>query len=336
MNSFEWIDAFSVDEASRLLAQSTHDRPVIAKAGGMDVLDLMKEGILRPARVVNLKTIQGLDEIQADASHSLHLGALVTLAQISCDPNVLKHYGALAAAASHAATPQVRNVATLGGNLLQRPRCWYFRHAHFTGDNVAEAARQGENQYHGIFATEQTPLVHASTPATALVAYDAQVRVSSVRGERTVAVRDFLLPPDPVRDRDAALQQGEILTQITLPALADGTRWAYRKQTERDSYDWPLCDVAVVLRLASDARVEAIAIALGWVAPTPMRATEAETMLLGQRVDEEIARRAARAVVSKAKPLSRNAYKADVLETVIRRTILEAVSGPSPASAGEG
>ncbi|MBB6092856.1 xanthine dehydrogenase YagS FAD-binding subunit [Povalibacter uvarum] len=326
MNSFEWIDASSVDEASRLLAESTHDRPVIAKAGGMDVLDLMKEGILRPARVVNLRTIQGLDGIQTDASRSLHLGALVTLAQISSDPNVLKHYGALAAAASHAATPQVRNVATLGGNLLQRPRCWYFRHEHFSGEDVAEAVRQGENQYHGIFATEQTPLVHASTPATALVAYDARVQLSSVRGQHTVAISDFLLPPDPGRDRDAALQQGEILTQVTLPALADGTQSAYRKQTERDSYDWPLCDVAVVLRRGSDARVESIAIALGWVAPTPMRATEAEAILLGHRVDEEAARRAARAAVSKAKPLSRNAYKVDVLEAVIRRTILDAAT----------
>lgn len=326
MNSFEWIDASSVDEASRLLAGSTRDRPVIAKAGGMDVLDLMKEGILRPARVVNLRTIHGLDGIRTDASRSMHLGALVTLAQIGSDPDVLQRYGALAAAANHAATPQIRNVATLGGNLLQRPRCWYFRHEHFPRDEVADAARHGENQYHGIFATEQTPLVHASTPATALLAYDARVELSSERGQRTVAIRDFLLPPDPTRECDAAIESGELLTQVTLPALADGTRSAYRKQTERDSYDWPLCDVAVVLRLGSDSQVESIAIALGWVAPTPMRATEAETMLRGRRIDEEAARRAARAVVSKAKPLSRNAYKVDVLETVIRRTIIEAAA----------
>ena len=189
MKSFEWIDATNVDEASRLLGESTHDRPVIAKAGGMDLLDLMKEGLLRPHRLVNLRGIAGLDEIHIDAGGTSRIGALTTLARIASHPGIRDRFGALAAAAEHAATPQVRNVATLGGNLLQRPRCWYFRNEHFAGSDIAAAVREGENQYHGIFDTQMSPFVHASTPATALAAYDATVLAPRVG---TIAV--FLLP----------------------------------------------------------------------------------------------------------------------------------------------
>jgi xanthine dehydrogenase YagS FAD-binding subunit len=322
MNSFEWIDARSVEEASRLLSADGGDQLVVAKAGGVDLLDLMKEGLMRPRCVINLRTIPGLNDIRVDSQGALHLGALVTLAQIASDTNVLEHFGALAAAAHHAATPQVRNVATIGGNLLQRPRCWYFRSQQFERTQVEAAARNGENQYHAIFNTDRTPLVHASTPATALLAYDATVHVASARGERSIAIRDFLLAPDPTRASDAAMNRGEVLTRITLPALPRATFRAYRKQTERDSYDWPICDVAVVLQLNPDRTFGAAAIALGWVAPTPMRAAEAEALLKGRMIDESAVREAARVAVSTARPLSHNAYKVQVLEAVIQRTIM--------------
>jgi xanthine dehydrogenase YagS FAD-binding subunit len=320
MNSFEWIDADSVEEASKLLAEGA-----VAKAGGIDLLDLMKEGIVRPARVVNLRTIGGLDEIRVEADGTLRLGALATLARIAADPQVRARFGALASAAVHAATPQVRNVATIGGNLLQRPRCWYLRSEHFARSEVEAAARNGENQYHAIFDTERTPLVHASTPATALLAYDATIHARSVRGERSISIREFFLAPDATRQSDVALRDDEIITHITVPATASDTVAAYRKQTERDSYDWPICDVAVVLRLQADRRVKAAAIALGWVAPVPMRAKSAESLLIDKTIDESLAREAARAVVSAARPLSRNAYKVNVLAAAIQRTIVAAV-----------
>ena len=327
MKSFEWIDATSIDEASRLLGEGTRDRPVIAKAGGMDLLDLMKEGLLRPQRLVNLRGIADLDEIHVDANGTLRIGALTTLARIASHPGIRDRFGALAAAAEHAATPQVRNVATLGGNLLQRPRCWYFRNEHFAGSDIAAAVREGENQYHGIFDTQMSPFVHASTPATALAAYDATVHVCSSRGQRQMKLRDFLLPPDPRRARDVRLEPDEVVMHVSLAGQASDTRSAYRKQTERDSYDWPICDVALVMNVTPAFTVDAVAIALGWVAPTPMRASEAEAMLTGQRIDESLAARAARAAVKNAQPLSRNAWKVDVLEAVIRRTILEAADG---------
>jgi xanthine dehydrogenase YagS FAD-binding subunit len=296
----------------------------------MDLLDLMKEGIVRPARVINLRTIPGLSDISVDAQGTLQLGALVTLAQIARDATVLKSFGALAAAANHAATPQVRNVATIGGNLLQRPRCWYFRNEHFERAAVESSARSGENQYHAVFDTDRTPLVHASTPATALLAYDATIHVTSGQGTsgkgmRSIAIKDFFLQPDPTRSSDVAMHPGEVLTHITLPAPPRGAVSAYHKQTERDSYDWPICDIAVVLQLKPDRTVESATIALGWVAPTPMRAFKAEALLKGRVIDEASAMDAAHAAVSTAKPLSNNAYKVQVLETALRRTLLRAI-----------
>lgn len=318
MRSFEWVDAKSVDEAASLLAATTASQPVVAKAGGMDLLDLMKEGIVQPTRVVNLKSIRSLGDVRLDTS-GMQLGTLVTLAQIERHTGIRSHYRALAEAAAHAATPQVRNAATIGGNLLQRPRCWYFRNEHF--HRVAEADHS-EHQYHAIFENRQTVMVHASTLATPLLAYDASVHLTLGKGaSRAVALKDFLLPPSMKRDRDTIIADGEILTHVSVPPIQPNTRCAYHKQTERDSYDWPICDVAVVLQMNGDT-VAAAKIVLGWVAPTPRRAVASEELLVGRRLDEQSASEAAAAAVSSATPLAKNAYKVPVLETVIKRTIL--------------
>jgi len=319
MSVMQWIDAKSVEEAVHALGKGA-----VIKAGGIDLLDLMKEGIVQPDRIVNLRTVAGLKETRVEEHGGLQVGALVTLAQIAADPRIQTQYAALAAAASHAATPQVRNVATLGGNVMQRPRCWYFRNEHFQGTDIAAAAREGENQYHAVLNNERTVLVHASTPATALLAYGATVHVTGSKGTRSIAIDKFFLEPDPSRDRDVAMQADEVLTQITLPTAATKVS-AYHKQTERDSYDWPICDVAVVLQLNSDRSVAKAAISMGWVAPTPMRAAAAEALLAGKQVDEALAAEAARITVKAATPLSKNAYKVPVLEAVLRRTILAAV-----------
>jgi xanthine dehydrogenase YagS FAD-binding subunit len=320
MQSFEWVDAHSVEQAAALLAATSKQAPVVAKAGGMDLLDLMKEGIVQPARVVNLKPIKSLTELRLDAT-GMQLGALVTLAQIERAGGIQSHYRALAEAAAHAATPQVRNAATIGGNLLQRTRCWYFRNDHF---HQLAKADHSEHQHHAIFENEQTVMVHASTLATALLAYGASVHLASDKGSsRAVPLQDFLLPPAMERDRDTIIEDGEILTHIDVPPIQAGTRCAYRKQTERDSYDWPICDVAVVLQMNGD-RVAAAKIVLGWVAPTPRRAVEAEEFLIGRTLDEQVARRAASAAIRDATPLARNSYKVGILETVIGRTLLAA------------
>ncbi|RWO14515.1 MAG: xanthine dehydrogenase family protein subunit M [Mesorhizobium sp.] len=327
MNSFEWVDATTVEQAAGLLAESTEQRPVIAKAGGIDLLDLMKEGILAPMRLVNLKTIRGLDEV--DTENGLSLGALVTLDRIDNDPQIRARYLALSDAAGHAATPQVRNAATIGGNLLQRPRCWYFRHDHFHGEGADEMGSRGadENQHHAIFDNDKNAMVHASTPATALVAYDASAELAGgANGSRVVKLSDFFLPPEMQRAHDARIETGEVMTRVIVPPLNAGAKAAYRKQTERDSYDWPICDVAVVLTMEGQT-VQNASIVMGWVAPTLRRAVESERLLIGNRLIDDLARQAARAAVAGATPLAKNGYKVPVLETVVRRTILAAAAG---------
>jgi xanthine dehydrogenase YagS FAD-binding subunit len=320
MQSFEWIDARSVEHAAALLGAGSADRPVVAKAGGMDLIDLMKEGIVAPARVVNLRTLETLAQLRFDERSGLHLGALSTLAEIAANPVIHNRYRALAEAATHAATPQVRNAATIGGNLLQRPRSWYFRNEH-----LHEAAAKGhEDQYGAIFDNATTSMVHASTPATALIAYGASVHLCDAQGRaRSVLLQDFLLPPDASRDRDAKLERDEVLTHVTVPLLPQHTRVAYHKQTERDSYDWPIFDVAVVLEM-QDSAVKTAAIVLGWVAPLPRRAAQSEALLVGRQIDEHVAAEAARAALAGATPSPRNRYKATMLEAVLRRTILAA------------
>jgi xanthine dehydrogenase YagS FAD-binding subunit len=326
MQSFEWVDAESVEQAATLLGETSDRKSVMAKAGGMDLLDLMKNGVVTPQRVVNLKTIKGLDGVRFDAKQGLDLGAMVTLARISREPELRRNYVALAEAAEHAATPQVRNAATIGGNLLQRPRCWYFRNEFFHqagGDELARV-RDGQNQYHAIFDNQRTAMVHASTPATALVAYGASVELTGPGGKtRVVPVAELLLPPDMKRPRDTVIAPNEVLTRVRIPAPGAGTKAAYHKQGERESYDWPICDVAVVLRMDGKV-VRQAAIAMGWVAPTPRRATEAEKLLVGKTLDEALAAQVAKAAVSGATPLSKNAYKVPLLETVVRRTVLAA------------
>lgn len=318
MQSFEWVDARSVKEAAMLLAETTQRAPVVAKAGGIDLLDLMKEGIVQPARIVNLKSIRTLNDVRLD-KQGMQLGALVTLAQIERNAGIRSHYRALAEAATHAATPQVRNAASIGGNLLQRPRCWYFRNDHF--HQVAKADHS-EHQHHAVFDNQQTVMVHASTLATALLAYDASVHLTSAKGSsRTVALGNFLLPPSMERDRDTAIADGEVLTHVGVPPIQPNSRCAYHKQTERDSYDWPICDVAVVLQMDGDL-IAAARIVLGWVAPTPRRALEVEELLVGRRLDETAAKEAAAAAVRAATPLAKNGYKVDVLRAVIKRTLL--------------
>jgi xanthine dehydrogenase YagS FAD-binding subunit len=325
MQSFEWIDATSIEHAASLLSEEG----VVAKAGGIDLLDLMKEGIVTPKRVINLNLIDELRGIsvlrqaqdERPSSGGLRIGALTTLAEIAVNPIINTHFSALAQSAAHAATPQVRNAATIGGNLLQRPRCWYFRNRQLQKSADTPQLQEREHQYHAIFDNVATAMVHASTPATALIAYGATVHLKGPGGERSILVKDFLLSPNMVRDRDASIARDEILTHISIPATSPSTRAAYHKQTERDSYDWPLFDVAIVLTTKGRI-VESSSIVLGSVAPTPMHALASEAIIKGRAIDEAVATEAARAAIRGATPFSSNAYKVPMLEAVLRRTLL--------------
>ncbi len=321
MNRFEYVRAGSVAEAVTALGEPG----ALLKAGGIDVLDRLKEGLVAPRRLVSLEAPE-LRTLRDDARDGLRLGALVTLAALEAHPAVRGRYAALSQAAGHVATPQIRNVATVGGNLLQRPRCWYFRHADFHCRKKGGAtcyAQHGENQLHAIWGNGTCAIVHPSTLATALVALGAKVTLSGPRGPRTMALEGFFSTPEHSLAGENVLAADEVLMELHLPPPAVGTRSVHWKQGERESFDWAIAEAAVVLELAGRTCKRA-SIVLGAMAPVPVRAKASEAMLLGKVIDPEVAALAARAAVAKATPLDKNRYKVQIFETVVARAILRA------------
>ena len=278
--------------------------------------------------MTSLRQVPGLDGVAATPDGGVAIGAMVTLAKVAADPLLRQRYPALADAAGDSASPQIRNVATIGGNLLQRPRCWYFRAAEHRCLRKGGGhcfAITGENQYHAIFDNRFCAIVHPSTAATALVALGASVALTDADGgERRVALEDFFVGPDNDVQRENDLKPGEILTSILLPS-AQGLRMAHLKLAQKESFDWPLADVAVALELAPDGVCRRASIVLGAAAPTPHRAQAAEVALTGKAIgDASRARAAAHASIEGATPLSKNAYKLPMFETLVRRAILQA------------
>lgn len=326
MNSFEWTEAATVAEAVAQIGGGS-----VVKAGGLDLLDRMKEGIDSPSRLVNIRNVRELRGVRVEKGGVLWLGPLTTLAELDTHPVVRQKFTALADAAGHAATPQIRNVATLGGNLLQRPRCWYFRsedfHCRKKGGSTC-FAHEGENQYHAIFGNEVCAIVHPSATATALVALEARIELTGPTGKREIALEDFFLTPEDDVHRENKLGERELITGVRVSSPAHPMRTAYLKQGEKESFDWPLADVAVALDLTGDiCRVASVI--LGAAAPVPLRAPEAEKVLVGKAVNEETARAAAKAAVRGATPLARNAYKLPIFETLVRRALLAAAGAGS-------
>ena len=335
MERFSWQSARSVREAASLArttvadAMLGEDDSVVLKAGGIDLLDLMKENLLRPNRVVNLREVPGLDTI-VEHDGDVRIGALVTLDQISAHPMLRRRYTALADAAGSSASPQIRHVATLGGNLLQRPRCWYFRSAaHYCARKGGDPcfAFVGENHYHAVFAQYGCAIVHPSTAATALTAFDAHVELVNAAGAtRSVKLSEFLVGPEIDMTRENTLHAGEVLAAVVLPRVEDTTRSVFLKQAEKPSFDWSIADVAVVLDCDGDGRCQRASIVLGAAAPVPWRATQAEAALTGHVIDEVVARAAGQAAVVGAAPLRHNAYKLPIFTTLVRRAVLQAAS----------
>lgn len=341
MNRFEWTTPQSVAQGLEMQTATTAKSMVsvsgkpstgasILKAGGVDLLGLMKEGLLTPARIVNLRNIPELGRIVDQPDGTLRVGANVTLAQLATDRAVSARYKALADAAGNSASPQLRQIATIAGNLLQRPRCWYFRSAHHhcaRKGGVTCFAFAGENEYHAIFGHDGCAIVHPSTAATALVALGAKVELAGADGaRRIVALETFLVPPATDIRRENDLRDGEIVTAILLPAMGPRIRSVHLRQGELDSFDWPIADVAVVLDLGANGECRSASVILGAAAPVPYRARGAEAALTGKQVFEETARLAARAAMTGATPLTKNAYKLPVFEALVRRAIITAAS----------
>jgi len=319
MNRFEFARATTIAEALSLVAEKPGS---VWKAGGIDLLDHLKEHLLEPARLVDLKSVRGMQDVTVEPGGSIRIGPLVTLAHLAAQPGIRATHTALARACGEAASPQIRNVATIGGNLLQRPRCWYYRLASYRclkkGGDICFAVG-GENRYHTIFGEGACNAPHPSNAAMGLTALGASLVFESSRGMRTLSAEQLFTIPEKDPRRENAREPDEILTAISLPA-APGVRSTYASVKEKAAFDWPLVSTAVALRVEGEIVREA-RIILGAVATVPLRSAAAEQTLLGRRLDDATAEAAANAAAAGAQPLSENGYKVELLKTLLRRTL---------------
>ncbi len=321
MQSFEFANPATVPEALGLLAPRWGQADVLA--GGTDLLSRMKEYLDTPRRVVNIKNIKELDGIQKTGA-GLRIGALVTMEELATNADVRAGYKTLADAAAGIPSPQIRNMGTVGGDLCQRPRCWYYRQGFglLAMKDGKPLVPDGENKYHAIFGGGPAYFVSPSSLGPALVALGARVKLVSAKGSREVAVARFFVAPKDENTREIALLPNEILTEILVPAGA--VRSATYEVRQKEALDWPLATASVVLHMRGNT-VASAKVVLGHVAPTPWEAPEAEKALVGKTITQESAEEAGKAAVSGAQPLSQNAYKVQLAKVAVKRALLDAV-----------
>jgi len=324
MKAFEYAGPARVEDAVAALA----GRDAAALSGGTDLLGRMKDYVTSPERVVYLKDVKSLSGISGDPNgDGLTVGAGTTLAELLDHKGVKSAYPALWQAAYEVGTPQIRNMATVGGNLLQRPRCWYYRNGFgLLGMKDGKSlVRAGDNRYHAIFMTEGDALfVSPSSLAVPLIALGATATITGPKDDqtRTVPVAELYRVPKSADEGELAIKPGEILTKIMIPP-AKGKNASYEVR-EKLAYDWPLVMASVNLTMDGD-KVSAANVLLYGVAPIPYKATAAEKAITGKSVSEDSAAEAAKAAVEGAKPLSSNAYKVALTKTAVKRALLAAV-----------
>jgi xanthine dehydrogenase YagS FAD-binding subunit len=318
MRNFAYVLPESIEQASQQAAL----KGAVLKAGGIDLLDLMKGDIIAPERLVNLSTVKhpGLREI-ALKDDGLHIGALVTLTQLAGAKDVP---AVLAEAAGKAATPQIRNVATVGGNLAQRVRCWWFRSSTFPcarKEGNQCYAQKGENKYHAVFDNSDCAAVAPSSLSSPLVVLDATV----VTTKRKLPIEQFFVPTTADITKEHVLEPGEIITEVVVPKSS----WknAYREAGERESQDWQLVSASVALDL-NGTTVRGARVALGAVAVVPYRVKAVEEALKGKPVNAANAAKAAELAFAKATPFAENSYKVALGKVMLKRAILAAAGLP--------
>jgi xanthine dehydrogenase YagS FAD-binding subunit len=331
MQAFMYSSAKTVEEASRLAAASPTAQQGAAVrfvAGGTNLIDMMKLNVETPATVVDINGL-ALDGVTATADGGLVIGALARNSDVAHHPVVMRDYAVLSQALLSGASPQLRNMATTGGNLLQRTRCVYFRDtAH--GCNKREAgtgcsAIGGHNRMLAILGTSDHCIAtNPSDQNVALTALDATVQIRGVKGERTVAIRDFYLEPGSTPQRETVLEPGDVITSVTLPPPVTGSRSLYLKLRDRAAYEFALASAAVVMK-TSGGKMEHVRVVLGGVGTKPWRSEAAEKMLLGRAPGAEVFRKAAEAALAGAKPQSENGYKVELAQRCLVRALTMSV-----------
>ena len=316
--NFDYVRPRTVADASKALAAG----PARALAGGTDLLGCLRDRVFDAGTVVSLGALADLKGVTEQPDGGLRIGALTTIATVAADGTIRARYPALAEAARSVASPQFRNQGTIGGNLCQKPRCWYYR-GDFDclrkGGPMCYAVG-GENEYHAVFGGGPCVYVHPSDTAPALVALGASVRTAGVRGPRTIPLEEFYVRPEDDVTRETALEPGEIVTDVLLPAPAPGERSTYRKVRARQTWDFALVGAAIALRMTGD-RVTAARVVLSGVAAVPWRARQAEAALTGRRLDAATVRRAAAAAAAGATPLEKNGYKVPLIAGLVEERL---------------
>ena len=326
MRPFEYVSPNSRSQAISLLGATWGNTEVLA--GGTDLLALMKDDVLAAKRLVNIKDIADLRGISSSAQ-GLRIGALTKLGELADDENVKKNYPALSEALLEAASPQIRNMATIGGNLCQRPRCWYFRNGLGLlpkDESGKELVASGENRYHAILGNQgPAKFVSPSTVVPILIAYGARIHLEGPKGKRELPLEQFFVIPKTESEREHDLRPNEIVTELVIPPASD-LKAAHYEIRQKEAFDWPLAVAAVTLKMQG-SNVQSSKIVLGYVAPVPWPSTEAQQVISGKPVSKETAQKAADAALAKASPLSHNAYKVKLAKVAVVRAILKAAGG---------
>jgi xanthine dehydrogenase YagS FAD-binding subunit len=327
MKTFSNSNARDFQHAVSLIQQTNREgRSASLVGGGSDLLGMIKERIATPDVLVNLKTIKGLDQVKS-VNGGVNIGGLITLDALSRNDTVRRQFTVLAEAAETVATPQIRNVGTLAGNVCQRPWCWYFRNdfpCYKNGGNTCFSFG-GENQFHAIFGGGPSYIVHPSDTAVALLALDAKFRIVGASGDRVLPAADFFALPQKDPARENVLATDEALAEIQLPAPRSGMRSTYHKIMDREAWTHAVVSAAIVLEM--DKQVcRSARIVLGGVAPIPWRLPEVERLLAGERMTDALAAKAAEMALQGARPLGKNGYKVPLTKGVVRRTLLELVA----------
>ena len=327
MKAFANRNPRDLRQAIALLSEArAQHRSVSVVGGGSDLLGMIKERLVEPDLLVNLKLIRGLDQVSAQ-NDAVKIGGLITLDALSHNPLIRSRYTALAEAAEKVGTPQIRNVGTLAGNICQRPWCWYFRNGFPCFKNGGDVcyAFAGENQFHAIFGGEPSYIVHPSDTAPALVALDAAFRLVGPSGERTVPAGEFFTLPGDDVTRENVLANDELLAAVHLPPARRNVRSTYYKVLDREAWTHAVVSVAVVLEMDRNV-CRSARIVLGGVAPIPWRLPKVEALLAGQPITPQLAAKAGESATSGATALAKNRYKIRLTKAVVKRTLLSLAS----------
>ncbi|HKW89322.1 MAG TPA: FAD binding domain-containing protein [Candidatus Acidoferrales bacterium] len=326
MDAFEFANPTTLKEAIGLLGSDWEDASVFA--GGTDLLALLKDDVEETKRLVNIKKVGSLHAVQ-NVNGGIRIGAAVTIEQLLSAADVRKDFPAIFDAAEGIRSPQLRNMGTVGGELCQRPRCWYYRNGFglLAQDKDGKSlSEQGDNRYHAIFGNDgPAKFVSPSSLAPALVALGARVTIEGPKGARESSVEEFFKVPQKADEREHALAPNEIVSEIIVPGESRGMRSATYEVRQKEGLDWPFATASVALRMKG-AAVESARVILGHVAPKPWPAAQVEKWLAGKTINEEIAAKAGDAAAEGATPMSRNGYKVQLVRVAVKRALLDAVA----------